>query len=123
MTMSDPIREALESFIYETTHLSPERPDGSHDCRISKETLTKGREALSLLTTKASDDELVEAFVDLRTHRESWRKAIILARDFASEGSEDPEADRLYWNHELRAFDRTFAAISSMPTIADEGEQ
>lgn len=38
--------EALEAFIYETTHLSPERDDGSHDCRISRATLKQGRAAI-----------------------------------------------------------------------------
>jgi DNA-binding GntR family transcriptional regulator len=123
MTMSDPIREALERIAAEQKVYKGHGVYVIVPALTAEEAQSVAREALSLLTTKASDDELVEAFVDLRTHRESWRKAIILARDFASEGSEDPEADRLYWNHELRAFDRTFAAISSMPTIADEGEQ
>jgi hypothetical protein len=41
------LREALRSFVYETTHLSPLEDDGSHWCRISAETLSKGRAALS----------------------------------------------------------------------------
>lgn len=57
-------------------------------------------------------ERLKDALEDCRTHRDAWRDAIILARDEASEGSEDPEADRMYWNHELRAFDRTFSALS-----------
>jgi hypothetical protein len=106
MTLSsaDPIREALESFIYETTHLSPERPDGSHDCRISKETLTKGREALPLLTTKASDDGLVEAL----------DAAEALCNFAYRQGYHELGYDPI---KVIRA------AISSMPTIADEGER
>lgn len=54
-----------------------------------------------------------DAWDDLSTHLQAWRNAIILARDEASEGSEDPDADRSYWNHELRAFDRTFTALTA----------
>lgn len=68
---------------------------------------TRGGEALS------------EAMDDLRTHRLAWRDALVLARDFASEGSEDPEADRSYWNYVLRAYDRTFAALA-VPAPAKE---
>jgi hypothetical protein len=42
------LRAALTNFIYETTHLSPQRDDGSHDCRISAATLNAGKEALKL---------------------------------------------------------------------------
>ena len=37
---------ALQTFIYETTHLSPIEDDGSHWCKISAECLEKGRAAL-----------------------------------------------------------------------------
>ena len=40
------LREALGQMIYETTHLSPVENDGSHWCKISKETLAIAREAL-----------------------------------------------------------------------------
>lgn len=40
------LRDALATFIYETTCLSPLNDDGSHDCRISAECLEAGREAL-----------------------------------------------------------------------------
>jgi hypothetical protein len=33
--------------VYETTHLSPMEPDGSHWCKISAETLANARAALS----------------------------------------------------------------------------
>lgn len=36
----------LRRMIYETTHLSPMRPDGSHNCIISAEALQNAREAL-----------------------------------------------------------------------------
>jgi hypothetical protein len=66
-----------------------------------------------------AEDALREALVDVVTHRSAWRDAIILARDFASEGSENPDADRSYWNRELRAYDRTFATLQS-PRASDE---
>lgn len=39
------IKEALRRFIYETTCLSACEEDGSHRCRITKETLALGRKA------------------------------------------------------------------------------
>lgn len=44
----DSLTEALVRMVYETTHLSPQRDDGSHDCRISKAALAAAREALKL---------------------------------------------------------------------------
>lgn len=44
----DSLTEALCRMVYETTHLSPQRDDGSHDCRISNAALTAAREALKL---------------------------------------------------------------------------
>ncbi len=41
-------RSTLERFVYETTHLSAENVDGSHDCTISKKCLLHGRIALEL---------------------------------------------------------------------------
>ena len=40
------LEAALQTFIYETTHLSPIEDDGSHWCKISAECLEKGRAAL-----------------------------------------------------------------------------
>jgi hypothetical protein len=39
--------EALQLMVYETTHLSPMRDDGSHNCRISKNALEQARAALA----------------------------------------------------------------------------
>ena len=41
---------ALVVMVYETTHLSPCRADGSHDCRISGDALAKARAAIALAT-------------------------------------------------------------------------
>lgn len=40
------LREALRVMIYETTHLSPMEPDGSHWCRITADALNTARAAL-----------------------------------------------------------------------------
>lgn len=45
--LSARLAEALRTMIYETTHLSPENDDGSHDCRISRPALARSREALA----------------------------------------------------------------------------
>lgn len=45
---------ALRDYVYETTHLSPERADGSHDCRISQFCLRQARGLLKDLPAAAS---------------------------------------------------------------------
>lgn len=42
------MREALKEMVYETTHLSSSEEDGSHICKISAQTLSQARAALSL---------------------------------------------------------------------------
>lgn len=41
------MEEVLRELMYEITHLSPEEPDGSHWCKVSKATLDKARKALN----------------------------------------------------------------------------
>jgi len=41
------LRSALQSMVYETTHLSPLQDDGSHWCKISHGALAEARAALS----------------------------------------------------------------------------
>jgi hypothetical protein len=53
---SNNIVEALKTFIYETTHLSPVEEDGSHWCKISKDCLRQGRAALSSLPPHSGED-------------------------------------------------------------------
>jgi hypothetical protein len=43
---AEAMRAALETMVYEATHLSPMEDDGSHKCRISKGALAKARAAL-----------------------------------------------------------------------------
>lgn len=58
--------------------------------------------------TTASVVAMREALGDCRTHYDAWRSAIEAARDNAPD-----EADESYWRHELKAFERTFAAIAA----------
>lgn len=53
---TDALRSALAEMIYETTHLSPENPDGGHLCVISGPTLNKGRTALAGVTAPETRD-------------------------------------------------------------------
>lgn len=46
------LREVLQAFIYETTHLSAQEDDGSHRCKISVDTLRRARK----LAGDKSDD-------------------------------------------------------------------
>ncbi len=59
-----------------------------------------------------------EAFDDLRTHRDAWRSALENSAALASEQGED--ADSSYWQHEIKAFDRTFSALSLTPSAVGE---
>jgi hypothetical protein len=54
--------------------------------------------------------KVLEALKDCKTHYDAWRSAI--AGKCEPFGSDD---DRSYWDHELRVFDRTFAALSTNP--------
>lgn len=56
-------------------------------------------------------EPLREALTDLSTHRDAWRRALQLAAAMAAPAGVDHD-DAAYWAHELRAFDRTFAALS-----------
>jgi hypothetical protein len=47
---------------------------------------------------------------DFRTHHKSWRDALVIAHDNAEVRSPDVD-NKAYWQHELNAYDRAFAAI------------
>lgn len=40
------LRKALGRMVYETTHLSPMKPNGDHDCTIKADALAQARAAL-----------------------------------------------------------------------------
>lgn len=65
---------------------------------------------LVLLSALIARYRAEDAMVDLATHRASWRDALEIARD-TTPLSTDETDDRSYWEHELRAFDRTFDAL------------
>jgi hypothetical protein len=130
--MTDPMREAANilcrSGKFETgegtcaltcmDQLGDVRKKGCHHAiRIHGELARNIVEALSLLTTKASDDELVDHVAN------AMRNAVI--RD--DEGEFPRLFDLLDFSGENKAWTVTRglarAAISSMPTIADEGER
>jgi hypothetical protein len=48
---------ALKEMVYETTHLSPEEPDGAHWCRIPKEALDAARAAIAAATHPSDEGE------------------------------------------------------------------
>jgi hypothetical protein len=66
--------------------------------------------ALPEFDKKAAQAEQV-FFEDIFSHHDSWRKAIVLARDHAPARTEDTD-ERAYWQHQLDAFDRTYALIA-----------
>lgn len=61
---SDIIRKALEAFVYETTHLSPQEDNGSHWAQISAHTLNYGREALAALALMEAENARLTATLD-----------------------------------------------------------
>jgi len=55
-TQADKLADALRRFIYKTTHLSPMEDDGSHWCKIDRETLEIARKTLAEYESPAPDD-------------------------------------------------------------------
>lgn len=53
-----------------------------------------------------------EGIEDLFTHRQSWRSALIEARDNAK--ASDDSDDGSYWEHEIRVFDRCFDTLTTV---------
>lgn len=53
-----------------------------------------------------------EAPLDLISHHTAWRSALEIVIDKADGGRDDMN-DKGYWQHELRAFDRVFAILTS----------
>lgn len=45
-TRIEALEAALRRMIYETTHLSPMKPNGDHDCTIKADALAQARQAL-----------------------------------------------------------------------------
>jgi DNA-directed RNA polymerase subunit RPC12/RpoP len=62
-------------------------------------------------TVPAVDEGLAAALEDCRTHRAAWRKALLSAKEDAAVIPPDID-DKAYWQHEIDAFDRTFAALT-----------
>lgn len=56
--------------------------------------------------------EQLEELHNFETHRRAWRDAIVEIKRFADDGSD--AGDMHYWEHELKAFDRTFALAPSL---------
>jgi hypothetical protein len=56
--------------------------------------------------TEAAPSPIPLAMEDLRTHRKVWYLALTHCRDASVAGS-----DRSYWEHEMRAFNRTFDVL------------
>lgn len=70
--------------------------------------------------TDARDETLANDLHDVVTHRASWRAALIECRERSKSFTDD--ADESYWEHELKAFDRTFdklAALRAAPQAPD----
>jgi hypothetical protein len=57
----------------------------------------------------AGNADVRETLLDVKSHREAWRSALLEQQ--TPFGSDD---DGSYWAHELRVFDRTFAALGKI---------
>lgn len=71
-------------------------------------------------SASAQRSAFAEALQDCRTHRDAWRSIIESARDAASSDRDDMD-EKGYITHELKAFDRTFAALAA-PVAPGGGE-
>jgi hypothetical protein len=73
--------------------------------------------AVEAFDSVANMDAKLSAMLDLETHRDAWRKAIEISRGHAR--IEPPDVDdKTYWDHELRAFDRSFDALIGSEPVA-----
>ncbi len=71
---------------------------------------------LDIGSAQAVDPRVEDALDNIQSHRDSWRKLIAKARDYVAKDndldSEEKSADVSYADHELKAFDSTFEALS-----------
>lgn len=76
---------------------------------VMREEITRAAAQVSDLAHgyRVDPADVADARTDLTTHRASWRLALIIAREAATE-----DGDHSYWQHELNAFDRTFKALT-----------
>lgn len=94
-------KSTLERFVYETTHLSPQNEDGSHDCRISKKCLLHGRIALELLGKLSQPKQpdvnaeisrglsIVEKYINTQSEK-AWDGITIIKNAIAHQQQERP---------------------------------
>lgn len=75
--------------------------------------LKYAKDMLTAITDSAKDtyaDSAVdEAFLDIVTHRQAWYRALVKARQMA-----ESLDDQLYYDHELKVFERTFDLIGHL---------
>src|SRR6266571_1979378 len=69
------------------------------------------------MTDDAQSVGMRETLDDLVSHREAWRVAIVRTMGNSPPATVDSD-DKLYWHHELRAFDRVFAALAAQSPAA-----
>lgn len=98
MTTEEPtwLREARKAIAAQT-----KTPQGSVE-----HLLKLAVEAYDRITSPAAR----AAIDDLESHRAAWRNGLEIARSHAQVSPPDID-DKSYWDHELRAFDRTFGAL------------
>jgi hypothetical protein len=126
MTMADPIREALESLVKAWEALPAGNYSGEAGfARIRnwlslqmKPAVDGARQALSLLTAKASDVDVEAMGEALCNLSDSLRSAGLFGA-----GNEKNELFVARYERVVSEWNKLTAAISSMPTIADEGER
>lgn len=71
----------------------------------------RGMEGLKEVWQVSQERELKQGD-DFVSHRDAWRGALVIARDHARVVPPDVD-DKAYWEHEIGAFDRAFAAYAS----------
>lgn len=92
-----------------TWDAATETVDGDVQAVIGNIMRAKYGEYWGAEASRQDDAAVREALVDLQTHRDAWRSAILDKQ--TPFGSDD---DGSYWDHELRAFDRTFTALATL---------
>lgn len=109
-------------------NMTTEEPTWLHEARkeIAKTTEATHGSANRLLKFaveayhRITSPEARAAIADLESHRAAWRNGLEIARNHAEVSPPDID-DKSYWDHQLRAFDRTFGAL--LPDHIDQPDK
>ena len=102
MTITKAAEMALAALLYVRTQTRP-----IYDADQAIEALR------AALQDKAGEVRGVPA--DFVSHRDAWRKALLIAARDAKVDAHEGQDDKAYWRHEIAAFDRAYNELAAQP--------